>query len=202
MGVRVWTIKRGGKCESSARKTPICLFGPSRERLRSRTLPPGDCSLSARSHQETERGLGLACVFVPLFLDPQYERNYKPPKRKSSPPYRGTEPGLPAISGGREVVRLDNWIQLKRRECYILRVRNNEEDKWALLGTIRGGAVYVVNNDNMPEVGPIRIQIRERADQVLDADSEEIADVSCDAMEAIRNLRDNAVHLGKDLFYR
>ena len=35
-----------------------------------RTLPPGDCSLSARSHQETERGLGLACVFVPLFLDP------------------------------------------------------------------------------------------------------------------------------------
>ena len=64
------TIERGGKCESSARKTPIGLFGPSRERLRSRTLPPGDCSLSARSHQETERGLGLACVFVPLFLDP------------------------------------------------------------------------------------------------------------------------------------
>ena len=26
--------------------------------------------MSARSHQETERGLGLACVFVPLFLDP------------------------------------------------------------------------------------------------------------------------------------
>ena len=62
LGVRVWTIERGGKCESSARKTPICLFGPSRERLRSRTLPPGDCSLSARSHQETERRLGLACV--------------------------------------------------------------------------------------------------------------------------------------------
>ena len=147
------------------------------------------------------------CLWAVLEPDPmptiaEYERNYKPPKRKSSPPYRGTEPGLPAISGGREVVRLDNWIQLKRRECYILRVRNNEEDKWALLGTIRGGAVYVVNNGNMPEVGPIRIQIRERADQVLDADSEEIADVSCDAMEAIRNLRDNAVHLGKDLFYR
>ena len=35
------------------------------------TLPPGDCSLSARSHQEAERGLGLACVFVPLFLDPR-----------------------------------------------------------------------------------------------------------------------------------
>ena len=74
LGVRVWTIERGGKCESSARKTPIGLFGPSRERLRSRTLPPGDCSLSARSHQETERGLGLACVFVPLFLDPQIVR--------------------------------------------------------------------------------------------------------------------------------
>ena len=27
--------------------------------------------MSARSHQETERGLGLACVFVPLFLDPR-----------------------------------------------------------------------------------------------------------------------------------
>ena len=52
-----WTIQRGGKCESSARKNPTCRFGPSRERLRSRTLPPGDCSLSARSHQETERSL-------------------------------------------------------------------------------------------------------------------------------------------------
>ena len=55
-------------------QNPDCLFGPSRERLRSRTLPPGDCSLSARSHQETERGLGLACVFVPLFLDPRLPR--------------------------------------------------------------------------------------------------------------------------------
>ena len=57
--------------EVISRSGQACRFGPSRERLRSRTLPPGDCSLSARSHQETERGLGLACVFVPLFLDPQ-----------------------------------------------------------------------------------------------------------------------------------
>ena len=125
MAARVWTIEPDGKCESSASKNPTCRFGPSRERLRSPTLPPGDCSLSARSHQETEPSLsddepassaigptgksrwscraaaplsfqkgevrrsrlpsntpmadivarripiGLGCVSVPLFLDPQ-----------------------------------------------------------------------------------------------------------------------------------
>ena len=100
-----------------------------------------------------------------------------------------THSWLHTISAGREVVRLDDWTQLTRRECYILRGRDKEEGNWALLGNVLMGAEYVFNNDNMPEVGPIRMQIREQADQVLVADSGEIADVACDAMGAIRNLR-------------
>ena len=98
---------------------------------------------------------------------------------------------LHTIKVGREVVRLSNWTNLTRRECYILRGEKrgnaNEEGNWGLLGTLPMGATpYVFNPVNMPGVGPVREQIREQVDRVLNANSSEIANVAQNAIKAIR----------------
>ena len=101
---------------------------------------------------------------------------------------------LHTIKVGREVVRLRNWTNLTRRECYILRgdERGNakEEGNWGLLGTLpMGGTPYVFNPVNMPGVGPAREQIREQVDRVLNANFSEIANVAQNAIKAITNMR-------------
>ena len=101
---------------------------------------------------------------------------------------------LHTIKVGREVVRLSNWTNLTRRECYILRgdERGNakEEGNWGLLGTLPMGATpYVLNPVNMPGVGPDRQRIRKQVDRVLNANSSEIANVAQTAMRVITNMR-------------
>ena len=101
---------------------------------------------------------------------------------------------LHTIKVGREVVRLSNWTNLTRRECYILRGEKrgnaNEEGNWGLLGTLPMGATpYVFNPVNMPGVGPVREQIREQVDRVLNANSSEIANVAQNAIKAIREIK-------------
>ena len=110
---------------------------------------------------------------------------------------------LHTIKVGREVVRLSNWTNLTRRECYILRGEErgnaNEEGNWGLLGTLPMGATpYVFNPVNMPGVGPVRQQIRQQVDRVLNANSSEIANVAQKAMKAITNVRleDPRHHIG------
>ena len=101
---------------------------------------------------------------------------------------------LHTIKVGREVVRLRNWTNLTRRECYILRGEKrgnaNEEGNWGLLGTLPMGATpYILNPKNMPGVGPVRQQIRQQVDRVLNANSSEIANVAQNAIKAIREIK-------------
>ena len=101
---------------------------------------------------------------------------------------------LHTIRVGREVVRLRNWTNLTRRECYILRgdERGNakEEGNWGLLGTLPMGATpYIFNPVNMPRVGPVRQQIRQQVDRVLNANSSEIANVTQNAIKAITEIK-------------
>ena len=110
---------------------------------------------------------------------------------------------LHTIRVGREVVRLRNWTNLTRRECCILRgdERGNakEEGNWGLLGTLPMGATpYVFNPVNMPGVGPVRQQIRQQVDRVLNANSSEIANVAQNAIKAITKIKleDPRHHIG------
>ena len=101
---------------------------------------------------------------------------------------------LHTIKAGREVVRLRNWTNLTRRECYILRGDErgnaNEEGSWGLLGTLPMGATpYVFNPVNMPGVGPVRQQIQQQVDRVLNANSSEIANVAQNAIKAITEIK-------------
>ena len=101
---------------------------------------------------------------------------------------------LHTIKVGREVVRLSSWTNLTRRECYILRGEKrgnaNEEGNWGLLGTLPMGATpYVFNPVNMPGVGPVRQQIRQQIDRVLNANSSEIANVAQNAIKAITEIK-------------
>lgn len=99
---------------------------------------------------------------------------------------------LHTIKVGREVVRLRNWTNLTQRECYILRgyKRDTSEGNWGLLGTLPMGATpYVFNPVNMPRVRPVRQQIRQQVDRVLNANSSEIANVAQNAIKAITEIK-------------
>ncbi len=95
------------------------------------------------------------------------------------------------IDTGHEIILLNNWTNLTRRECRILRgftAIDDDEGRWELLGWVRGGGAYVFNPENMPGVEPIRMQIQEQINQALQADQNEIIAVGNDAMIAIRQL--------------
>ena len=101
---------------------------------------------------------------------------------------------LHTIKVDREVVRLSNWTNLTRRECYILRGEErgnaNEEGNWGLMGTLPMGATpYVFNPVNMPGVGPVRQQVRQQVDRVLNANSSEVANVAQNAIKAITEIK-------------
>ena len=103
-----------------------------------------------------------------------------------------THSWLHTIRTGRELVRLDDWSNLTKRECYILRgIRETGDDEgdWGLLGGLPfGGAPFVFNPARMPGVGPIRQEIRRQIEPVLRA-SENIAEVAHAAVQAIRTMR-------------
>ena len=85
-----------------------------------------------------------------------------------------------------------DWEQLTLRECYILRGFDQEEGTWGLLGSLGGAGrvAHVFNPGNMPNVGPIRTQLRGYVQNVLYADAENIAIVAHNAVNAIRqNIR-------------
>ena len=97
---------------------------------------------------------------------------------------------LHTVLTGREVARLSaaRWQHLTIRECYILRGHNTEDGGWGLLGTLTAArqVTRTLNPARMPEVGPVRMQVREQIQQVLDAADNEIADVAHLAVQAIR----------------
>ena len=97
---------------------------------------------------------------------------------------------LHTILTGREVARLSaaRWQSLSKRECYILRGHNTEDGGWGLLGTLKGAGKVsnAFNPARMPGVGPVRMQVRQQIQLVLDAADNEIADVAHSAVQAIR----------------
>lgn len=98
---------------------------------------------------------------------------------------------LHTIMTGHEVVLLNDWANLTRRECHILRgltTQDDDEGGWALLGTVGFQANYVFNNDHMPEVGSDRQEIRALIEPVLFA-ADNVADVAHAAVQEIRAMR-------------
>ena len=94
------------------------------------------------------------------------------------------------ILTGREVARLsvERWQNLTSRDCYILRGLDTEEGGWGLLGTLKGAGkvARAFNPGRMPDVSPVRTQVREQIQQVLDAADNEIAEAAHSAVQAIR----------------
>ena len=97
---------------------------------------------------------------------------------------------LHTILTGREVARLSaaRWQNLSTRECYILRGHTTKDGGWGLLGTLKAArkVARAFNPARMPGVGPVRNQVREQIQLVLDAADNEIADVAHSAVQAIR----------------
>ena len=78
---------------------------------------------------------------------------------------------LHTILAGRDVIRRNNWTNLTRRECYILRGEGQSaegEGCWALLGGVRGVADYVFNPARMPEVESVRNQVQDILSAIID----------------------------------
>lgn len=94
------------------------------------------------------------------------------------------------ILTGREVARLSvaRWQNLTSRECYILRGHDTEDGNWGLLGTLKGAGkvARAFNPERIPDVGPVRMQVRQQIQRVLDAADSEIADVAHSAVREIR----------------
>ena len=103
-----------------------------------------------------------------------------------------THSWLHTIMSGREVVRLNDWTKLTKRECYILRgftSKHGDEGNWGLLGNLPvGQAPFVLNNENMPGVGGERREIREQIGSVLLA-ANNIANDAHAAVQTIRAMR-------------
>ena len=97
---------------------------------------------------------------------------------------------LHTISTGRGVTRLRDWSNLTQRECYILRGHDQNEGTWGLLGSFGREANSVFTPQNMPDVGPVRVQIRQFMEPVLNAPSNQIAQVAHDAAQNIMAARD------------
>ena len=99
---------------------------------------------------------------------------------------------LHTILTGREVARLaaERWQILSNRECYILRGYDTEDGGWGLLGTLKGAGkvAHAFNPERMPDVGPVRMQVRQQIQRVLDAADNEMADVAHSAVREIRSI--------------
>ncbi len=100
-----------------------------------------------------------------------------------------THSWLHTIATGREVVRLPDWRNLTKRECYILRGEGEGEGEWGLLGGLRGEFRRVFNPERMPGVGPVRTQLHGCVNRVLNADDDQIAEVAWDMMQEIWGFR-------------
>ena len=101
-----------------------------------------------------------------------------------------THSWLHTISTGREVARLADWTNLTERECCILLGRNQDEGEWALLGSLTGAGkvAKVFNPKRISDVGPVRTQLREHMNQVLNlGDQVEVAKSAQAAVQAIMN---------------
>ena len=107
-----------------------------------------------------------------------------------------THSWLHTIATGREVVRLPDWANLTQRECYILRGFGQEEGGWGLLGTLkparRVASVFKHEHEHMPDVRPIRMQLRGYVNQVLNSNYGEIAQ---DAHAAVQKIMENKKEL-------
>ena len=105
-----------------------------------------------------------------------------------------THSWLHTIATGREVVRLPDWTNLTKRECYILRGEGEGkgEGVWGLLGSLGGTGRFrmVFNPDRMPKVGPARTQLHGYVNQVLNAGGNRIAQVAQDVVQEIRENRE------------
>lgn len=82
-----------------------------------------------------------------------------------------TRSHLHTILAGRDVIRRNNWTNLTRRECHILRGERQSADGegcWALLGDVRGVPDYVFNPARMPEVESVRNEVRNVLSEIID----------------------------------
>ena len=102
-----------------------------------------------------------------------------------------THSWLHTIRTGGEVAQLKDWANLTKRECRILSGSKAQDDegKWALLGWVRAGGVYIFNPERMPEVGPTRAQVRNQLKRVLGLRASEISAVAHDALHEIRGIQ-------------
>lgn len=99
-----------------------------------------------------------------------------------------THSWLHTISTGREVARLSDWTNLTERECCILLGRDQDEEDWALLGSLTGAGkvAKVFNPKRISDVGPVRTKLREHMNQVLNlGDHFEVAKNAQAAVRAI-----------------
>ena len=99
-----------------------------------------------------------------------------------------THSWLHTIQTGHEIVLFNDWLNLTKRECRILRgvtIQNDVEGIWGLLGTVGFQANHVLNNDYMPEIAADRQQVRNLIEAVVGADDNMIGI----ANEAVQNIR-------------
>ena len=98
-----------------------------------------------------------------------------------------THSWLHTVATGREVVRLPDWTNLTQRECYILRGFDQEEGIWGFLGTLKGtGRVAsVFNPKSKRDVRPVRTQLYDYVNKVLNSDDNSIAQDAHMAVQAI-----------------
>ncbi len=98
-----------------------------------------------------------------------------------------THSWLHTIATGREVVRLPDWTNLTKRERHILHGKGVGEGDWGLLGNLRviGQLRNVFHPKYMLGVGPVRTQLRDYVNQVLNSDDNSIAQDAHMAVQAI-----------------
>ena len=109
-----------------------------------------------------------------------------------------THSWLHTIATGREVVRLPDWTNLTKRECHILHGKGVGEGDWGLLGSLRviGQLRKVFHPENMPGVGPVRTQLRDYVNQVLNSDDNSIAQDAHMAVQAIMKNNEEFLDFG------
>ena len=104
-----------------------------------------------------------------------------------------THSWLHTIRVGRDVVKRNNWANITPRECHILRgftSKHDTEGTWGLLGDLSASrqTSFVLNNENMPNVGSVRQRIRDMIEPVV-LPAGNIVDAGHTALQEIRKVR-------------
>lgn len=96
------------------------------------------------------------------------------------------------IASGNQVIRMQDWQQLKLRECHILRgqeITGQEDGAWALLGWVRAAGARVFNPDFASQNHQLRLRIKKLVDGVVAAKPSELPSVASDALSEIWHMK-------------